>query len=70
MSNNTHNSQKSVIKYYINGLSRSEISEITGISTGTVSNVIKNWKETINRYTFRNSPGQKTVYQRIIKGVF
>lgn len=37
----------SVIKYCINGLPRSEISEITGISTGSVSNSIKNWKESV-----------------------
>jgi hypothetical protein len=30
---------------YLNGLPMSEISAITGISTGAVSNIIKNWKE-------------------------
>ncbi len=37
--------RQAVINYHINGLPRSEISAKTGISTGAVSNIIKNWKE-------------------------
>lgn len=40
-----HNTYELVIRYYINGLPRSEISALTGISTGAISNIIKNWKE-------------------------
>jgi DNA-binding transcriptional regulator LsrR (DeoR family) len=36
-----------VIQYYINGLPRSEISAKTGISTGSVSNYIKKWVESV-----------------------
>ena len=37
-----------VIQGYLNGKSRDQISKETGISTGKVSNIIKEWKRRID----------------------
>ena len=51
MSKNTRNSHKSVIEYYINGLPRSEISAITGISSGAIFK----YHQELERKSRRNS---------------
>jgi len=64
LAKNNPKSHEAVIKYYINGLPRSEISAKTGISTGAVSNIIKNWKESAEIQDMEDIRGfMKQVYK-------
>lgn len=44
-SNISENTKKTVIRLWVEGNSRNEIALITGVSEGTVSNIIAEWRQ-------------------------